>query len=1798
MWPFPGPFSFFAAPPLADPDPSFDFFTLAVPQAGAARIAFASNRDGRMQIYTMNADGTNQTRLTGSGGNDDAPRFSPSGAKILFQSDRDDPANASNDIYVMNADGTNQTRLTTAAGDNSSPAWSPDGSKVLFQSLRDGQYYQLYAMNADGSGPVNLSNSTGSDRQPSWSPNGAKITFASERDHAGYASIYVMNANGTNQTRLTFGGEGVTDEQPVWSRDGSRIAFVSTRDGDKEIYVMNADGTNQTRLTSDPGNDDSPSWSPDGTKLVFRSDRLRDCCDPASQVWVMNADGSGLVNLSASQYGDYSASWASGGSNQPPVADAGGSYSGITGQSTAFSGSGSFDPDGSIASYSWSFGDGGSASGAAPTHAYASPGTYTLTLTVTDNLGAQGSATATVNVSSSSSDQFVQNFLQWGLARQPGGQEGSYWGDILRAAYPQGQGSMLLAMREFGMTVFESAEYAARSRSDHEYVYDLYKTYLIRDPDPQGWAWWESRVPEMGREQLRQAFDESIEFGNIVATLSASGPPSSAAASLATARVDPFNQPGDQIRARDCEWGVTLLSLPGRAGLDLGLGLSYSSLVWTRSGPYAYFDEDRGSPSPGFSLGFATIRGPFFDAQAAKSVYVLVTSSGRRVALRQVGASNTYEAADSSYLQLTEGGGGLLLRSTDGTQVSYSSSNSGWRATLIEDRNGNFISVGYDWRGDITSVTDTLGRLITFNYDANANLSTITQGWQAGGIQQTHTWASFGWGTATLQPAFSAVAVVGASAGEVIPVLSQVGLDDGSRYNFEYNASGQVKTVRRYSSDNVERLRTTYDYQTPADDCPRVMAERVWADGWTGINGVPAEVMTQFADAGAGSHTMTAPDGTVYKDTYGTGWQRGLVIQSEVTAEGRQQRLAVTQWTQDDMTVGYQANPRVTETNVYDVPEGAPSNHRRTTIDYGPYAQWGLPYLVTEYDADGATPLRQSYTDYNLAQAYLDRRIIGLVAASQVYDPTAGQWLAKITYAYDEAGSVSTQATNAVSHDQSFNSSFRTRGNLTAISRWNVAPVGGDTSVHTFRRSYDAAGSVVSAADPLGHGNTLGYADSFSDSNNTRGTFAYPTILTDEDGFSSSIQYNFDFGARTRVEGPPPAGQPHGLMQSFAYDVAARLQQVTTVNSGAYRRYAYGPNYVASWATVNNAADEAYTNTVFDGLGRVILAGSNHPGSSGGYKAQATQYDLMGRPAAQSNPVETDGSWSPSGEDAAGWLYTRQTYDWKGRPRVTTHTDGAQASAGYEGCGCAGGEVVTLTDEVGRQQKVYSDALGRQWKTEVLDWDGSIYSTTTSKYNALDQVTRTRRYLGVAPNPEPEQAGSGYETTALTYDGYGRLSGGKQPIEAGPTSYTYNADDTVATTTDARGVVTTFGYNNRHQTTHTEYSHVAGIPDVGPVDWGYDAAGNRLWMTDDTGRVDYEYDSLSRLRVETRHFAGLGGAYPINYDYTVSGQLRVVTAPSGASITYSYDQAGRASGVAAANFGGAGTLASQIEYRAWGAIKRLTYGNAVNLDLGYNARLQVTQQSLKAPGTPAPGQVNRVNDYTYYPDGRVSFISDGADHSYDRSYTYDHDGRLTEALTGYEARGEQTGALSPYRETFQYDALGNTTNRYTRNWTYTTGLKGQRLSNGQWASFGAAPYEDGRRAGVTYDAAGNITDDGNLYTYDAVGQKTQSRTPNSTSVVSQSYDGDGRVAKRVETQGNSLVSYQVHAAGLGGALVEVLDAGGARAVIGTAAIEDPELVRRAVERWGAERIAVGLDARGRTPAARGWTEASGTDLFD
>src|SRR5947207_509660 len=192
-------------------------------------------------------------------------------------------------------------------------------------------------------------------------------------------------------------------------------------------------------------------------------------------------------------------------------------------------------------------------------------------------------------------NDYVQRWFTYAFVRPANQTEQDYWDDMLRAAYTHGQPSLVMATREMGKTLFESAEYALRARSDHDYIYDLYKTYLMRSPDTGGWSYWEGQVPSLGRENVRRAFDESAEFIADVGTMTTTGNASTAVTSLLAARVDLNNQSGNQLLARDAEWGLTLLSLPGR-GLDLGLGISYSSAaVWTHSVPYIYFDDDYSS---------------------------------------------------------------------------------------------------------------------------------------------------------------------------------------------------------------------------------------------------------------------------------------------------------------------------------------------------------------------------------------------------------------------------------------------------------------------------------------------------------------------------------------------------------------------------------------------------------------------------------------------------------------------------------------------------------------------------------------------------------------------------------------------------------------------------------------------------------------------------------------------------------------------------------------------------------------------------------------------------------------------------------------------------------------------------------------------------------------------------------------------------------------------------------------------------------------------------------------------------
>jgi Tol biopolymer transport system component len=294
--------------------------------AVTGRIVFVSDRDGNAEIYAMNADGSQQTRLTYSSKDvhNDYPAWSPDGQKIAFVSDR----SGNPEIYVMNADGSDPTLLRDIPADAYSsifystgdfrPAWSPDGQKLAFVSALKGEY-KICIMNADGSNPACLRDSQVGEIYPSllmedsqkypdmdatgltWCADGQTLVYSSNR--SGSSKIYAINADGSNQSSLSNDGG---DFAPDCSVDGLKIVFVSTRNWPAQIYVMNNDGSAQKALTNDKKSACySPSWSPDGRLIVFQSDRTGN-----TEIDIMYADGSQQTRLTDNATQDWHPDWS------------------------------------------------------------------------------------------------------------------------------------------------------------------------------------------------------------------------------------------------------------------------------------------------------------------------------------------------------------------------------------------------------------------------------------------------------------------------------------------------------------------------------------------------------------------------------------------------------------------------------------------------------------------------------------------------------------------------------------------------------------------------------------------------------------------------------------------------------------------------------------------------------------------------------------------------------------------------------------------------------------------------------------------------------------------------------------------------------------------------------------------------------------------------------------------------------------------------------------------------------------------------------------------------------------------------------------------------------------------------------------------------------------------------------------------------------------------------------------------------------------------------------------------------
>lgn len=264
------------------------------------RIALTLWDGGSYDIYTMKPEGSDLVRLTDSPADEEEPAWSPDGRKIAFASDR----SGKPQIYTMNADGSGTRRITRDGG--TTPSWSPTGKRIAFDRRGD-----IYTIGVADRVERNVTRSKPAcELDPAWSPNGRSIAFTLRARSCEGASdgVFKISPKGEGKKRLT-GSAGTTaiDNYPNWSPDGREIVFRRFARGGVDIWKVSADGSQQQHLLelidSDYGSSlgrPYPAFSPDGTKIVFDGfvEDENVAGEGVAGMFTMNTDGTELTRIS------------------------------------------------------------------------------------------------------------------------------------------------------------------------------------------------------------------------------------------------------------------------------------------------------------------------------------------------------------------------------------------------------------------------------------------------------------------------------------------------------------------------------------------------------------------------------------------------------------------------------------------------------------------------------------------------------------------------------------------------------------------------------------------------------------------------------------------------------------------------------------------------------------------------------------------------------------------------------------------------------------------------------------------------------------------------------------------------------------------------------------------------------------------------------------------------------------------------------------------------------------------------------------------------------------------------------------------------------------------------------------------------------------------------------------------------------------------------------------------------------------------------------------------------------------
>ena len=303
-----------------------------------SKLIFQSEREAGnpfYQIYTLDFETGDSARVSPGHGKTTCAFFHPSGGRVLFGSTHHDPKTKAKqkaeldfrasgkqrryswdydetmDIFTANPDGTDLRRLTTALGYDAEAGFSPNGSRIVFSSTRsayadnlsdeekklrkiDLSYFgEIYIMNADGSGQTRLTRSPGYDGGPFFSPDGSRIVWRRFNKSGTLAEIHTMKPDGSEVRKITSFDS--MSWAPYFHPSGDYIIFASNKLGftNFELYLVDTLGQHEPiRVTKRAGFDGLPVFSPDGTKLCWTSNATP---EKKSQLFLANWNHQGSL---------------------------------------------------------------------------------------------------------------------------------------------------------------------------------------------------------------------------------------------------------------------------------------------------------------------------------------------------------------------------------------------------------------------------------------------------------------------------------------------------------------------------------------------------------------------------------------------------------------------------------------------------------------------------------------------------------------------------------------------------------------------------------------------------------------------------------------------------------------------------------------------------------------------------------------------------------------------------------------------------------------------------------------------------------------------------------------------------------------------------------------------------------------------------------------------------------------------------------------------------------------------------------------------------------------------------------------------------------------------------------------------------------------------------------------------------------------------------------------------------------------------------------------------------------------